>query len=1228
MRRTTSRFLAAMLSVVLSVSALDMSAFAQKDTAAESATEITVSGNDILTETEWDEELDAVTEEALEEETLEEEALSEEEEGPDEAMTLEELFEADLTEEEFLEELAKIEINCEENPEEYAMWKMLMTDPASFYGISLMSLNDAPANNIIGNEYVEFWASNGTYNIGTTGGNPALSSDDYKKMIYGHPGSSTTYTTIRVGGNSYKYSANNEYFDVDNKTYKSSNTFDGVTIIQEITIVRNKSTNREDVVQIKYTAKNTSDAPISVGARIMMDTMLGNNDAVPFKIPGVGSVTTETQYSGSAIPKYWQAFDSLTNPGVISQGRFIIDEYTSPDVVQFTNWRRAFDAVWNYRIYSGSNNNDSAVSAIWNERSLGVGESYSYVTQYGLSEFEGDLLPPLAVGVSSDAFMKYVGDNSDNQEVTAYVQNISGATATNVKATLELPAGLKLISGTATRTIGTMTNNSDKQIDWVIGFDTQSPEISYEIKVKVTADGCADKVVKKNINVEYRAKKAILVVPGIAGSKLYLKTHVTYGGYFYPDGSQLWEPSILNLRDRIRMLEFGPDGRSLLDIESEGTGAEREYGAQGYYTDLVKALEATYKRDYQVLFWGYDWRQDVSSVAEDLQKYIDDKGYTEVILVCHSMGGLVASKYLANSTANRNKTKKLITLGTPYLGAPKAWYVFETGELLTSIAGVATTPAIKDIANNFPSVYELLPSENYFDLNGTTYIYTKQTNPKKHWSQRTSYTKKHLDYDETMKLINTRSWGNMALAIKARFFANSLFTQGNQITGEVDSYYIIGYGKKTLMQVMLNYDEKGNCVDVSDLTYLKGGDETVPMISANIGGLAPADKIYYVKDSHTGMLDNEAVITMVKNIIDGNPTSCPEDITQTKPASVKSKDLKIKVECPVDLTMVDENGAEWAHVSPEEIYNEKPDDAVFAVFGKDNDKKMAVLEDEVYNVKLLGTGTGVMTYTFSVLESDFEESIELFRVVFENVPVTETAIITTTTDHTGEYFLNMDEDGDGIVDYKIYPTRVMDAEEIEEYENGTDIQLELSEISAITSSKDNAISVNGTNVTFENDVITDGTCTFYTGKDVELDSEYNSIAKLYQNGTKKATNHEVSYEVIAKAVDNYFANVEDALPRGANSYGTTDAFYNITAPITNIVTENSVVMSTQKLASVKDCVVYSRSGNVSAYVSDMDFDGVIYAPNGTVTIYGSNIRIHGAIIADKIVINGQNVIFD
>lgn len=71
--------------------------------------------------------------------------------------------------------------------------------------INLKSRELTSNNNALSNEFIEAVVnqSNGRFSIGTTGGNPDLSSDDGKILLYGHPNPGTSYTTVNIDGNIY-----------------------------------------------------------------------------------------------------------------------------------------------------------------------------------------------------------------------------------------------------------------------------------------------------------------------------------------------------------------------------------------------------------------------------------------------------------------------------------------------------------------------------------------------------------------------------------------------------------------------------------------------------------------------------------------------------------------------------------------------------------------------------------------------------------------------------------------------------------------------------------------------------------------------------------------------------------------------------------------------------------------------------------------------------------------
>lgn len=86
------------------------------------------------------------------------------------------------------------------NGEEYQEWKSNLASSAVSVPQNRMLKSILKNNTLIANDYIEFnTASNGHYTIGTIGGNPNSSTDDNKKMLFGHPGGGTSKTTIVVG---------------------------------------------------------------------------------------------------------------------------------------------------------------------------------------------------------------------------------------------------------------------------------------------------------------------------------------------------------------------------------------------------------------------------------------------------------------------------------------------------------------------------------------------------------------------------------------------------------------------------------------------------------------------------------------------------------------------------------------------------------------------------------------------------------------------------------------------------------------------------------------------------------------------------------------------------------------------------------------------------------------------------------------------------------------------
>jgi hypothetical protein len=256
------------------------------------------------------------------------------------------------------------------------------------------------SGSMIENDYLQFYVGsdmedsedNGRFTIGNTGGNPNSTSDNNKILLYGHPNPWSSYTTIRIDNNDYIFNSNNTTYDTTNLKAVSTMAVDGVFVTQTLQIINNATTGIKDTVQISYSVKNTTSSAKTIGIRIMMDTMLGDNDGAPFKVPSLGNVTYERELSGNAIPQFWQAFDNLSNPSIFAVGTLYKKGDIKPDKIQFVDWRLIYNMSnsWDYTINTSHLlTGDSAVAIYWDPKSIAAGDTTTVSTYYGVGYSEG-----------------------------------------------------------------------------------------------------------------------------------------------------------------------------------------------------------------------------------------------------------------------------------------------------------------------------------------------------------------------------------------------------------------------------------------------------------------------------------------------------------------------------------------------------------------------------------------------------------------------------------------------------------------------------------------------------------------------------------------------------------------------------------------------------------------------------------------------------------------------
>ena len=350
--------------------------------------------------------------------------------------------------------------------------------------------------------------SSGRFILKTTGGNPESATDDNKLLLFS--GFYSAFTSVSLDGNAQEFGAGTSVsdaaYDETNKCITITKKHGDITVTQTLTYVQNPSTGRRDVVQIKYTATNNGTETHKVGARITLDTMLGSHDDAPFRIPAIGNVTTEKEYEGADIPEFWQAFDSLEEPSVVAQGSFLRDTQNRPDKVQFTNWARVIGTKWGYQIKPDTDNGDSAVSVIWNEKDLAAGATRVYTTYYGLSQLsqistEDGALVRWAVEPPT-----YDWDAHDYQpaRVTGYITNTGNQPLANAGLHLDVPQGAEIVNGNTDVGFDTLAPGEERQATWQVRLPDNNNSQSFNVSItnngNVVKPGTPQTITRPEVN--------------------------------------------------------------------------------------------------------------------------------------------------------------------------------------------------------------------------------------------------------------------------------------------------------------------------------------------------------------------------------------------------------------------------------------------------------------------------------------------------------------------------------------------------------------------------------------------------------------------------------------------------------------------------------------------------------------------------------------------------------
>ncbi|NVN96900.1 alpha/beta fold hydrolase, partial [Candidatus Nomurabacteria bacterium] len=533
----------------------------------------------------------------------------------------------------------------------------------------------------------------------------------------------------------------------------------------------------------------------------------------------------------------------------------------------------------------------------------------------------------------------------------------------NRTITLNVPFGTDVTAlvPTITTSSGTTINPSD---------DT-SQDFSSPVIYTVTATDLSTQTYTVNVAVAPPTQDPVIIIPGIMGTELIRD---------YGDKNEIW-PNILNL------IIPGPD-LYLNDLSFLSSGKEdsnypikagdiiRSIKRNIIFDGLISELENSreYKEGKNLFVFPYDWRFSNVKNAELLKEKIDqvllDTGKEKVDIVAHSMGGLLSKEYIRQN--GKEKVDHLIFLGTPHLGAPKALKTLVYGDDMGISIGLGllglNANRVKEISQNMPSIYELLPSRKY--VSSLKYI-----------SENISSSEiKYLDYDSTENFLIEKETNADMLEAADTFHQNldDLDLSGIKVSN------ISACGEPTISAIHIKKKAQVGAITLPEdysLDYANG-DETVPLDSSF--GISNVDKYFVNEISHSALPSAPDVPDAVLSILENKPRKINSIVFTDINNCTSVHGTIVSIHSPITLDIYDEDGNHSGLDTDGDIENNIKGVSYDTI----GEAKFAFIPEGV-KVEVKGGATDSGTFDLAIEKVEGGETIE--TKFWNDVPIASTS---------------------------------------------------------------------------------------------------------------------------------------------------------------------------------------------------------------------------------------------
>lgn len=500
-------------------------------------------------------------------------------------------------------------------------------------------------------------------------------------------------------------------------------------------------------------------------------------------------------------------------------------------------------------------------------------------------------------------------------------------------------------------------------------------------------------------------KDPIVLIPGIMGSQLY-SNEKGKEDLIWPGMGETFTGDLgnsLKITKSLYVKNYDSDGKPI--NQNDLKKSDRETGPRDTLKALVNDM-CNYFPDREVYVFNYDWRKSNRESALKLEEFIDKISADKVDIVAHSMGGLVTSLYIASQGKNKfDKVDKIITVGTPYEGAPHVFEAIEQGKILQDgfkdwLLGKAGIS--RKIMLGFPGVCELIPSLTYCSQYPMWLRDIGEDENTDHVLDADEY---RSTIDDELGDDNSFAAFSLQQAIHS-YRPNSYSTSDCNVLLTYDnSYFILGQNKPTVRDVTL-HKVASDEYKIVGIDYTSG-DGTVPFFSSEMAGLINTyryDHQYVFPEEHTLLISDYQPIRCIYQILNNEKPDAPHFI---EPVSF----TEVNIHCPVDVEI---------GTGDDRLCSAADDLSLTSSFGRmdiigenDDEKIICMKSGTDFDIKITGTDTGTMDFSVRHYSSDNELLDESY---FEDVPITDSTFINTNADNSEETVLCIDKDGDDVVD--------------------------------------------------------------------------------------------------------------------------------------------------------------------------------------------------------------------